>query len=379
MSRLTVEFPVGQSHCMARLRLKVFFSRAVLVAAFVLLALAHSVTVADDTQPARPRHNLESGLWPRALSGGEYAAIADDSHIYLVHLKTGEKKQVGDVGSRKREVVLSPRFVAWTAEPSEGPVLKPSRGESRGVQIFVYDRENGSTRQITETPAPRSGLSIDGDWLVWADKRNELDAYYMDTDIYGFDLARGVERPIAIAPGAQRNPTVRGSRVVWDDNRKNPDRAKPSAGCDNCAENRRDIYLYDLATGKERPLAEDEWLKAHPVIEGNLVAWEAYRGLFDSRITVLDLTTGTNRQVSMEGMAATLPRLSGERLLWVVRSDCDVFPRRPNTGVYLQNLRTSSGEKLTDYVEPSALLDGQTVLVTERCQIGGRAYAVHLD
>ena len=346
------------------------------VVALLVLALARSVTAADAAPPSRPRQALEPGLWPRALSGGEYVGIADDGQIYLVQLKTSDKKQVGDVGSRKREVVLSARYVAWTAEPPDGPLLKPTRGEPRGLHIFVYDRQNGTTRQITETLAPRSGLSIDGDWLVWADKRNETDAYYMDTDIYAYDLAHNIERPIAIAPGAQRNPSVHGSRVVWDDNRNNPDRDKPSAGCDNCAENRRDIYLYDLATGKERPLAEDDRLKAHPVIDGNLVAWEAYRSGFDSGIVLLDLTTGTSRQVTKEGLSATMPVLSGQQLLWIIRSSCDVFPRRPNTGVYLQDLRTNAVEKLTDYVEPSALFDGQTVLITERCQIGGRAYAM---
>src|SRR5690349_13717932 len=99
-----------------------------------------TTSFADEPQRSRPRRQLESGLWPRALSGGDYVGIADDGRIYVVDVKTGAKKQVGDDGLRKREVVLSARYVAWTAEPSEGPLLTPSRGESRGVHIFVSDR-----------------------------------------------------------------------------------------------------------------------------------------------------------------------------------------------------------------------------------------------
>jgi hypothetical protein len=46
--------------------------------------------------------------------------------------------------------------------------------------------------------------------------------------------------------------------------------------------------------------------------------------------------------------------------------------------VYFQNLRTTTVHRLSKWVEPRALLDGQTVIIAESCHLAGPTYAVNL-
>ena len=56
----------------------------------------------------------------------------------------------------------------------------------------------------------------------------------------------------------------------------------------------------------------------------------------------------------------------------------DGKPIKPETGVYVLGLDIGIEQKLTDYVEPLAFLDENTVLIIEGCQVGFQAYVVSL-
>lgn len=356
-------------------------AHALAVAATVAAAAcaAHRGTsVPDGTLSGLPERQLDARFRPLALAGEHYVALGTDRELQLIETRTGRTERVTNDGLWKPEAALSDRYIAWIALPRDPSSDEISRG-AVPVDVFLYDRRTRETRRVTTHSAPRRALSLQGTWLVWADKRNELAGDYTDYDIYGYDLEQGVERPLVVAPGTQVHPCVSGQTLVWQDNRKSPSRGTAGAGCENCPENRYDIYLRDLRSGEERVLAEDTWMKADPVISGNLVAWTAYRGwrLFASRaIVVLDLATGDRRTISAPG--AQSPLLSGGSVLWVVRSACDVWPHPGNTGVYLQDLGTKRTRKLTSFVEPQALVSGRTVIIQESCQRAGRVYAVTL-
>jgi hypothetical protein len=333
-----------------------------------------------------PRHNLDSAYRPLALHGNEYLGLGPDGEIYLIDWRTAQKEQITHDGLQKWEAAISDTYIAWMTKTGEMTVRQDA-GDERVflLDIFVQNRQTGVQRRISAEPMPRAHLVLDGERLVWMDKRNELDRPYTDYDLYAYDLATDTEYPVAVAPGAQQDPSIHGDLVVWADNRNSPQRDTILAGCGNCPENRFDLYLYDFKTQIVRPIVEDEWLKASPTVFGQRVVWAEYADGPLADLYVLDVDTGLSRRLTQTAASEVSPVLSGDRLLWVSRQACDVStigpdgkPVVPDTGVYVLDLNTRVEQKLTDYVEPFAFLDRDNVLIVEGCQLGFQAYAVSL-
>ena len=300
----------------------------------------------------------------------EYAAIGPDNEIYLVNIETGEINKVADDGCLQCQAAFSEHYVAWT---------------NRSDDIFVVDRATSEQRRITDVPARRRALKISGHWLVWMDRRNESGQHYANFDIYGYNMKTGEEIPVAIAPGSQRSPSIHGNTVVWADNRNSPlagarNQGLPDPGCFNCPENRSDIHALDLATGEERVLVETGYYNEAPEIYGTYLAWRAYDPEHLPELRLLDLESGHVQTIAEAGNFWSGPSLSEEYLVWSTSWPCDVGPRGDlDTGVFAQHLETGETWKLTDYVEPWAVISGRMVIITERCQVGGREYAVFLE
>lgn len=335
-----------------------------------------------------PRQELDPAFRPLDLHGDEYASIGEDGEVYLIGLPDGQRTQITSDGLPKINAVLSGEHIAWLAQQGEVTVrLDGEDSQFALYDVFVQNRQTGEQRRITRETAPRAGLAIDRDRLVWMDRRNELEAHYNDYDIYAYDLATDTEFTIAVAPGAQQAPSIHGDLIVWQDNRNSAHKEKPLAGCGNCPENRYDIYLYDFRTQTSRAIVEDEWLKSNPSVYGNRVAWEGYTEAFSEEFSggwadlyLLELDTGLFRRLTRTPDPETNPVLSQDHVLWIVRFACDVGGGpQPDNGVYVLDLTTEELQKLSGYVEPVALLDQTTAVIVEACQAGFEAYAVAID
>ena len=76
--------------------------------------------------------------------------------------------------------------------------------------------------------------------------------------------------------------------------------------------------------------------------------------------------------------------MSEKYLVWSTSWPCDVVVPGKDidyTGVFVRDLNTGATRKLTDYVEPTAFISGNMVVISEFCQVpaAGRVYAVLLD
>ena len=184
---------------------------------------------------------LEHTYLPTGVSGNSYVAMGSDGEVYIVGIKTGEAHQLTHDGRRKYGPVISERYVAWTEHhsPTRLPVRAPSS------DIYMLDLDTGDKRLITDVPAQRSHLDIHGHRLVWRENRHQGTGY----DIFSYDLESNEEIPISVRPGYQGEPAIHGDIVVWSDNRNSPLLGTVKAGCSNCPENHRDIYLYNFTTG----------------------------------------------------------------------------------------------------------------------------------
>ena len=344
-------------------------------------ATALSTAIPESTPTIPPAVTSQIANWLRTVEldpeyrpvyvfDREYAAIGPDNEIYLVNIETGEINKVADDGCPQCQAAFSEHYVAWA---------------NRSDDIFVLDRATSEQRRITDVPARRVGFEISGHWLVWMDRRNESGQHYADFDIYGYNMKTGEEILVAIAPGSQRSPSIHGNTVVWADNRNSPlagarNQGLPDPGCFNCPENRSDIHALDLTTGEERVLVETGYYNEAPEIYGTYLAWRAYDPEHLPELRLLDLESGHVQTIAEAGNFWSGPSLSEEYLVWSTSWPCDVGPRGDlDTGVFAQHLETGETWKLTDYVEPWAVISGRMVIITERCQVGGREYAVFLE
>ena len=321
---------------------------------------------------------IDTEFHPLDFKGDYWIGTGLDNDLYLFEVSTNQRKQITNDGLPKLEAVLSETYIAWMT------------WESEASHIYFYDRTTGEQRRITRERVPRKQLAIDGAKIVWADKRNEIESSHYHYDIYACDLDSTTEYLIAENLGAQVNPSIDGDRIVWQDNRNSSHLDDVKEGCGNCPENRFDIYVYDFQTQTAKPLVEDEWLKASPMVQGNRVVWESYRECQDgctgyqSDLYLMELDTGQTRQLTQTDDPERHPVLSGDWLLWTVGSACDVIridadtgkEMLPETGVYIMNLTTFALQRLSDHKDPVAFMDGDEALIVNRCSAVSPAFIV---
>ena len=254
---------------------------------FLLMVSACGRSNLHTPHPIAPLHlrgmnvvELDKDYPPSDVFGRSYVATGPTRELYMVNIETGETRKLTSDGRLKYYPVLSGDHVAWIEYHK--PSKLPDRASSS--DIFVMDLKTGEQRRLTTEPAEREGLSIDGHRLVWSESR------YQGTgsDIYAYDLESNEEIPIAHGLGDQREPAIHENYVVWMDNRNRPNdlSTRGGSGCENCADNWQDIYLYDFDTGEERLIVQTSALNASPAVYGSRVAWLRYQTDPDSSFSV---------------------------------------------------------------------------------------------
>ena len=311
---------------------------------------------------------------PTSIAGDRYVARGSEGEVHIGDIHTGEVRQLTDDGRKKFSPVMSERYVAWKEHHS------PSKlGKGRPTSdIFVLDLDSGEQRRITDVPAERAHLDIHNHRLVWIENRHQGAGY----DIYAYDLEADEQIPIAIRPGYKGAPDIYGNLVVWSDGRNSPHLGTPKAGCSNCPDNTRDIYLYDFDTGQERKIVSTGTLNSSPSVHDKRLVWLKYTIESSSAsVYLLDLDTGLEKKIAdSEARHVRQPLVSGRHVVWSIRWACDVISndRPEDTGLYMYDLDTGGTTKITDYVEPIALMGDGVVIVTERCFSMLRLYAAIL-
>lgn len=304
------------------------------------------------------------------MSGSHVVMVGYPEGAAIIDIATRETELLDNLGARTWNIAISEKYMAWID------------GMSDSQEIFLMERETSEVSQITLVPAVRRNLKIDGNRLVWQERRNESDEHYTHFDIYAYDIELEQEIPVAVAPGSQRNPDIHGNIVVWLDNRHSPYMGTLKAGCGNCADNRTDIYLYDFASGEERPIVQTGALNTSPSIYGRNLAWQAFDPQSDfAFIRLLDLDTGKQREIAQVPLSHSSPAVSDGYVIWAVRWACDVVSNLmpEDTGLYAYELDTGYVYQLSDYVEPRALIDDSLVVIHEGCHRTDRVYAVFLE
>ncbi|MEN6518632.1 MAG: NosD domain-containing protein [Methanospirillum sp.] len=220
--------------------------------------------------------------------------------------------------------------------------------------------------QISNRAPEQSGARIDGDNIVWLDRRNDplfggyprgyqprMDDWDINDDVYLYSLVTGKETAICTNPHQQEAVDISGTRIVWADKRNGY----------------RDLYSYDLTTNTEQPLSTAPLGQYYPYIKGNRVVWLDYRNNGASAAYLYDFSTGQERMVASTEYA---PVVDGDRVLYKSDRSC------PRADIYLYDLSTNQERLLTygDYSQHALDISGNFAVYT-RSGSGRNALVLH--
>ncbi|MDD1664345.1 MAG: PKD domain-containing protein, partial [Methanomicrobiales archaeon] len=289
-----------------------------LIAILVLLL----VTGAQGTECLITVNTSSTDQWHPGISGDRIVwEDTVDQAIHLYDFATGNESLVAPSAQMRYFPVISGSLVAWQEGVPSGPVI-------------LGNLLTGTTRELT---TDGRFPSMDGQRVVWIDEAvpGTL-VLYDDVDtstrtiisngdatighpslsgnrvvfanateyyIYLKDLGTGDEIPLASDGFSEnRNPVISGDRVVWEDDRNGP----------------FDLFLYDLASDTETPLTSAAMNQVNAAIDGTRVAWS---GITSG--TTSDLYLGLNmaglaspRSVIGTGGVNDAPALSSDRVVW---------------------------------------------------------------
>ena len=312
--------------------------------------------------------------WPTDLSGdlsvGLGGAWIDirDSGVTLVNVQTGDKETITEGGRGLTEVVISGDYIAWSDQSRQVEIpgsTERNRYSRLSEDIFIMDLNTGEERRITDVPARRRSLSIDGNLLVWQDNRNEIGEHRSHYDIYAYDIEADEEIAVEIAPGAQHSPSVSGDRVVWLDESDDDSR----------------VMLHDIAEDETRVVDATTEPELPPDIHGSNIVWRGLDENGDHAVYLYGISDGERRLIASPSRGSTDgPQISDRYVVWTEEWPCDVGSNimPDGMGVYVYDLADGEVTKISNHVEPDAFIDGETLLIHEGCHFPWRVYAVFL-
>jgi len=295
--------------------------------------------------------------------------LGRDAGILLVNVENGDKRRITEGGRDLTEVVISGDYIAWGDRSRQIEIPGSSERNRRSrlaVDIFVMNLVTGEQRRITDIPARRHSLSIDGNLLVWQDNRYEIQEHRSHYDIYAYDIEADKEIAVEISPGVQRYPAVSGGSVVW---------------IDEGGESSR-LMLYDFSGDETKVIDDSTEPELPPDIHGDYIVWRGHDESGDHGVYLYDLESEERSLIASTRLSnVDSPSVSDRYVVWTVGWPCDVMANimPDDMGVYVYDLEDGDVRQISNYVEPDVWIDGGTLMIHEGCHMSGRVYAVFLE
>lgn len=295
------------------MRLRCLLAALLLLLAGCTPAQAPAVKVAADIEPRAidrefPGTNVALDL--------PWLIVADRDSLTVHNLETGKSRPVPVQGKRLAGFAAGGGKLVWADLRAErrDPAAQP---EVRlNFDIELMDLNSGEVRTLTSDPAAQRHPHTDGRYVVWEDFRADGSSdSYGYPDVYLYDLQTGREQRLTQAPGGQFRPRVGGGKVVWMDGRNN-EAAGTKRGCDNCPDNNWNIYYFDIAGGREYPVATHKYMEESPDVSGDRIVWIERLGYANGAVVLLDLKSGQRQRLTDDAVNRTGVRVAGDRIVW---------------------------------------------------------------
>ena len=206
----------------------------------------------------------------------------------------------GNDWSRMPAISGDGRFVTFDSRAS---TLVP--GDTNGFyDVFVWDRDSGTTTRITDGNDDSEGpvISADGGTIVFTSKASNLapdDANGFDRDVFVWDADTGTTTRITDSVWYLHEDSFAGD--ISADGRYVAFDSHSSILVPNDTNEREDVFLWDSVTGTITRVSEDQ--AQHPSVsaDGRFVVYNAQWG--GAQVFLWDATTGQTTHIteSFEG------------------------------------------------------------------------------
>lgn len=180
----------------------------------------------------------------------------------MYDLTTMQETQITTSQANQTFPAISEDIIAWRDE-------RNAPSWSRAWDIYTYDLKTGEERRITPKTATQSeaieysiGPEVDQNKIVWQDFRNN------NWDIFMYDLTTNTEVPVATGIAEQMDPKISGNRIMWRERN-----------------NKTDLYvslhLFDLSTSKRFQIASNQYAWCfRSDIDQDKIAWSVLNGAY---------------------------------------------------------------------------------------------------
>jgi len=227
------------------------------------------------------------------------------------------------------------------------------------ADIYMYDPASGEEIQLTDNRSDQWYPAIYNDRVVWEDTRNG------NADIYMYNITSGEEIQITSNGAPQIDPVIYGDIIAWTDARDvNLTEEDMNLGLQDILLFNTDIYMYDLSSGEEKQVTVNESWQEGPAIYEDRIVWTDMRNSnltsddwmqWNVDIYMYDLTSGKETQITTDGSNQLLPAIYGDSIVWEdYRNHAEAADISPmveelqwNSDIYMYNISSQEEKQIT--------------------------------
>lgn len=340
--------------------------------------------ITEKTDPSKIEYSFD-GFYGEL--DGDIIAVYNSGSIKVFDLKNN--KLIKEIPIAKENGILgldiSGDIITWAeVNPKNIKNGEARDSEKEDSNILIYNYKTNEKKQITKDTWAQSKPKIWNNYLIWQDNRDDKTKEYPGKwSLYFYDLDTGVEKKITstLAPYATYN--ICDDKIVWEDER-NFKGSNIIRGGENVPENNKDIYMYDIKTGKERAIATGPYMESKPDVYGEFIVWEDRNSnTLEADIVLYDLKSNERFYLTKDKFDQGTPRIYGDYVVWMDErrgtstNDVIVNGKKPNSDIVLYNIINKTERILTGdepQVLPSISNDWVSFLLSR--QVGPKVQVV---
>jgi beta propeller repeat protein len=225
----------------------------------------------------------------------------------------------------------------------------------------MYNIKTSKQLQITNDLSSQMNPRVWGNYIIWQDSRNDpVKDYPGRWSLYLYDINSEKEKLICNTLAAHSTINISDNKIVWEDERnfKGEDGIR---GGDNVPENNKDIYMYDILTEVETPVATESLMECRPDISSNYIVFEdRNNGSLNADIVLYNISTKEKTFITKDKYDQGTPRIYGHYVVWMDErrgtstNDVIINGQMPNSDIFLYDITTKK-EKLLTGDEPQIM------------------------
>ena len=166
--------------------------------------------------------------------------------------------------------------------------------------IYLYNRMNENTIQITHDLSNQVQPVIYGNTIVWVDYRNG------NADIYAYDITSGTISPLCTNDFNQLKSDIWGNIVVWEDYR----------------DGNANIFAFNMTNNTEFIVNKSKWPQLVPRVSEKWIVWEDWRSeQGDANIYGYNFFSDTAKIIYSEELNQMAPTVFNNSIVWMDDQD----------------------------------------------------------